>query len=71
MRPINYDPQAAKTGLLAAFRAKGFADTSLSDLEAASELDRRQLYNGFGDKQSMFLAALDASDVVALVATAF
>lgn len=41
------------------FWAKGYAETSLADLEAASGLNRRQLYNGIGDKRTMFLQALD------------
>lgn len=41
------------------FWARGYAETSLSDLEAATGLNRRQLYNGIGDKKSMFLGALD------------
>lgn len=41
------------------FWAQGYAETSLSDLEEATGLNRRQLYNGVGDKKSMFLGALD------------
>ncbi len=58
-RPRTYDAAAVRTGLLAAFHEKGFESASLSDLEAASGLNRRQLYDGFGDKSDMFKQALD------------
>ena len=44
---------------MALFWERGYAETSLSDLEEATGLNRRQLYNGIGDKRSMFLSALD------------
>ncbi|MEM9130359.1 MAG: TetR/AcrR family transcriptional regulator, partial [Pseudomonadota bacterium] len=44
---------------MAQFWAAGYSETSLSDLEAATGLNRRQLYNGIGDKRTMFLVALD------------
>ncbi len=58
-RQIEYDPVALKENLLSVFWAQGYAETSLSDLESASGLNRRQLYNGVGDKREMFLSALD------------
>lgn len=58
-RQIEYDPLALKRNLLAVFWERGYAETSLSDLEAATGLNRRQLYNGVGDKRAMFLQALD------------
>lgn len=42
------------------FWEKGYSDTSLVDLEQATGLNRRQLYNGIGDKQEMFVSAMDA-----------
>jgi len=41
------------------FWAKGYAETSLADIEEATGLNRRQLYNGIGDKRNMFLQAMD------------
>ncbi len=41
------------------FWKRGYAETSLADIETATGLNRRQLYNGIGDKRSMFLQALD------------
>ncbi|MEM9010258.1 MAG: hypothetical protein AAGE18_03465 [Pseudomonadota bacterium] len=58
-RQIAYDPVEMRRRLLDQFWAAGFAETSLSDLEAATGLNRRQLYNGPGDKRAMFLTALD------------
>ena len=54
-----YDEDAARAALVQTFLERGFADTSLSDLEAASGLNRRQLYNDFGDKKSLLLQAID------------
>ena len=58
-RPIGYDTQAVRQQVLAAFWSAGYAETSLGALERATGLDRRQLYNGFGDKRAMFVSALD------------
>ncbi|CAH1673697.1 TetR/AcrR family transcriptional regulator [Chelatococcus asaccharovorans] len=37
------------------FRAKGFDATSMTDLAAASGVQRGSLYNAFGDKEELFL----------------
>lgn len=58
-RPRTFDEAAVRRGALAAFLRDGYAATSLSALEDATGLDRRQLYNSFGDKQAMFTRALD------------
>ncbi|GFE65704.1 TetR/AcrR family transcriptional regulator [Litoreibacter roseus] len=58
-RQIAYDPVELRTDLLSVFWRQGYAETSLSDLEAATGLNRRQLYNGPGDKLAMFLQAMD------------
>lgn len=58
-RPRTYDPLAVRQRLLGAFHQKGFEAASLSELETASGLNRRQLYDGFGDKADMFKQALD------------
>ncbi len=42
------------------FRAKGFAAVSLDDLSDATGLSRPSLYRSFGDKLSMYMAAMDA-----------
>lgn len=58
-RQIAYDPQKLRQDVMSLFWARGYAETSLSDLEEATGLNRRQLYNGIGDKRAMFLQALD------------
>jgi AcrR family transcriptional regulator len=40
------------------FWRKGYAGTSIDDLEKATRLRRGSLYNAFGDKQGLFVAAL-------------
>ncbi|ABD55536.1 TetR/AcrR family transcriptional regulator [Jannaschia sp. CCS1] len=58
-RQIAYDPNTLRENLLSVFWQQGYAETSLSDLEAATGLNRRQLYNGPGDKLAMFVQAMD------------
>ena len=58
-RTRQYDDLAARQGLVGAFLNKGYTATSLSELEAASGLDRRQLYNGYGDKKALLKQALE------------
>lgn len=58
-RQIAYDPEKLKQDIMTLFWAQGYEETSLSDLEAATGLNRRQLYNGVGDKHEMFLGAMD------------
>ena len=58
-RQITYDATDVRRRILETFWATGYAETSLSDLEEATGLNRRQLYNGPGDKKAMFLLALD------------
>ena len=59
-RPVTVDKDAALHALVELFRAKGFAAASLDDLSAATGLSRPSLYRAFGDKLSMYLAAMDA-----------
>ncbi len=42
------------------FWAKGFAATSTDDLLDAMQIGRQSLYNAFGDKRALYVAALDA-----------
>lgn len=55
---IQFDREAALDCAAAAFWRKGYDATSVQDLEAATGLGRGSLYNAFGDKQALFLAAL-------------
>lgn len=53
-----YDENLVRQNIMALFHQKSFSDTSLADLEVSTGLNRRQLYNNFGDKTQMFLSAL-------------
>lgn len=44
-----------------AFTANGYAGTSLSVLTEATGLGKQSLYNTFGDKQALYLQALDCA----------
>ncbi len=58
-RPRNFDFDTALGAALDTFWAKGFEGTSISDLEEATGLQRGSLYQAFGDKKALFMAALD------------
>ncbi|MDJ0641611.1 MAG: TetR/AcrR family transcriptional regulator [Erythrobacter sp.] len=59
-RPPSIDSAAAMQAVVELFRAKGFAAVSLDDLSDATGLSRPSLYRSFGDKLSMYMAAMDA-----------
>lgn len=44
-----------------AFSAHGYAGASLAVLQEATGLGKQSLYNSFGDKQSMYLQAIDCA----------
>ena len=58
-RPKNYDHQDVLKKAMMQFWKTGFAETSLSDLEAATSLNRYSLYKGFGDKETLFEQSLE------------
>ncbi len=58
-RPPAYDRDAAIAALTRVFWDQGFAATSLDDLVSATAMNRPSLYGAFGDKQAMYLVALD------------
>lgn len=59
MRPAKVDPVDVASGLVAAFRAAGYAGATMRDLGAATGLKSASLYHRFGDgKAGMALAAL-------------
>lgn len=57
-RPRAYDPEAALDRATSVFWDKGYADTSLDELSAATGMNRPSLYGAFGDKKALYLAAL-------------
>ena len=59
VRPRKFKEEEVRMAALQMFLQNGYASTSLSDLEAATGLGRRSLYNSFGDKRTVFLRALE------------
>ncbi|MBV9877837.1 MAG: TetR/AcrR family transcriptional regulator [Verrucomicrobia bacterium] len=55
-----YDEQAVIAAAAGVFWRHGFAAASLSDLTAATGLSRSSIYQRFGDKDGLFLEALEA-----------
>ena len=60
-RPRGFDPDEVLDRARDAFWNTGFAATSLDDLATATGLNRPSLYGAFGDKQALYLAALEKS----------
>jgi TetR/AcrR family transcriptional repressor of nem operon len=58
-RPKAFDPNDALDRATDLFRRKGYAATSIGDLVAHTGLSRSSLYDTFGDKHALYLAALD------------
>jgi AcrR family transcriptional regulator len=58
-RPRAYQPDEALLAIIAAFWKTGYSGTSLDDLTTATGMSRPSLYAAFGDKQSIYLKALD------------
>src|SRR5262245_45794190 len=58
-RPKSFDEDAVLDRAAQLFQQCGYEATSLADLEAHLGLGRQSLYNAFGDKQSLFLKALE------------
>src|SRR6266446_9362645 len=58
-RPRSYDPDAVLDRAAQLFWANGFSATSLDDLSAAMGMGRPSIYNAFGDKEALFLRALE------------
>lgn len=58
-RPKSFDEDAVLDQAVQLFWERGYEGTSLADLETHLGLGRQSLYNTFGDKQTLFLKALD------------
>ena len=58
-RPRNFDPDAALGRALEVFWRYGFQAASLADLTEAMGLSKPSLYAAFGDKESLYLQALE------------
>ena len=58
-RPREFDADAALEKAMRLFWAKGYEGTSVGDLTETLGISRPSLYAAFGDKQSLFRAALE------------
>ncbi len=58
-RAKSFDEEAVLNQAMELFQEQGYEATSLSDQESRLGLGRQSLYNTFGDKQALFLKALE------------
>lgn len=58
-RPKEFDPDKALDRAVGLFWSKGYEATSIQDLVEALGINRSSLYSTFGDKHSLYLAAID------------
>ena len=58
-RPRGFDEDKVIKKAMTIFWERGYDATSISDLEKATGLSRISIYNTFGDKEGLFLRALD------------
>jgi TetR/AcrR family transcriptional repressor of nem operon len=65
-RPKSFDEGAVLDQAVQLFQERGYDGTSLADLELHLGLGRQSLYNTFGDKQTLFLKALERYERAAL-----
>ena len=59
-RPATIDTDGAMQAIVELFRAKGYDAVSLDELSDVTGLSRPSLYRAFGNKLSMYIAAMDA-----------
>jgi TetR/AcrR family transcriptional repressor of nem operon len=57
-RPREFNINEALTNAMQVFWSHGYEATSLSDLMEAMDLQKGSIYKAFGDKHSLFIAAL-------------
>ena len=58
-RPREFDLNEALNQAMQAFWSHGYEATSISDLMDAMDLQKGSIYKAFGDKHSLFIAALE------------
>lgn len=58
-RPRAFDPEEALEKALEVFWQKGYEGTSLTDLTKAMGINKPSLYSTFGNKEELFLKAID------------
>jgi AcrR family transcriptional regulator len=62
-RPKAFDRDTALQSAIALFREKGYAGASTEDLLGAMGIGRQSMYDTFGDKRGLYLAALERYNV--------
>src|SRR5688500_13596233 len=62
-RPRSFDRDTALGQAMEVFWAKGYEGTSISDLTEAMGINPPSLYAAFGDKERLFLEAIDRYQV--------
>ncbi|MBB3539860.1 MULTISPECIES: TetR/AcrR family transcriptional regulator [unclassified Rhizobium] len=67
-RPRAFDASAAIGKAREVFWDRGFSAASLDNLSAATSLNRPSLYNAFGDKEDLYLDALEGYRADSMVA---
>ncbi len=60
-RSKSFSPTATLQQVADVFVERGYDGTSLTQLEEASGLGKQSLYNAFGDKKAMYLAAVECA----------
>ncbi len=58
-RPKEFDEEQALTAAMKVFWARGYAGTSLQELEQDTGLTRTSIYNTFGNKRKLFERAVE------------
>ncbi|MEM9462387.1 MAG: TetR/AcrR family transcriptional regulator [Myxococcota bacterium] len=58
-RPLAFDPNQALGAAMRVFWLKGYEGASLSELTEAMGINKPSLYARFGDKRTLFLAAIE------------
>lgn len=58
-RPKHYRRETVLEKAMQVFWSQGYQATSLTDLVAATGINKKSLYNEFGDKEGLFRAALE------------
>lgn len=58
-RPREFDTERALDAAKLLFWEKGYADTSISDLEEHLGVGRQSIYGAFGDKHALFVKTLE------------
>lgn len=58
-RPREFDEEEVLDKAMTLFWERGYASTSLGEIEAATRLGRASLYAAFGDKEGLFVKVLE------------